>query len=147
MDESGINVTKVRNQLYDNHYGGCCRRVCCMPLKPCNRKLRNHNIKTIMRKEDDALKNEIFGIPPKKHLKEDMIALILALVGAYTEISHHITDVVLLWDVYWIGMANKDIQSYKFATVFIFMCLTSPYLIAYSSMINMLLFKGVYEPA
>ena len=61
-----------------------------------------------MRKEDDALKNEIFGIPPKKHLKEDMIALILALVGAYTEISHHVTDIILLWNVYWIGMANGD---------------------------------------
>lgn len=36
--------------------------------------------------------------------------------------------------------------SYKFATVYIFLCLTSVYLIAYSSMINMLLFKGVYEP-
>lgn len=41
---------------------------------------------------------------------------------------------------------NKDLWSYKFATVFIFMSITSVYLIAYSSMINMLLFKGVYEP-
>lgn len=41
---------------------------------------------------------------------------------------------------------NKDLWSYKFATLFIFMSITSVYLIAYSSMINMLLFKGVYEP-
>jgi len=76
-----------------------------------------------------------------------MIALIIAIVGAYSEISHHITDVILLNRVYWTGMQHPDNHSYKFATVYIFLSLTSVYLIAYSSMINMLLFKGVYEPA
>jgi hypothetical protein len=52
----------------------------------------------------------------------------------------------LLNTVYWTGMEHPN-HSYKFATVFIFMSVSSVYLIAYSSMINMLLFKGVYEPA
>ena len=61
---------------------------------------------------------------------------------------HHITDLLLCYTVYWTGMKpeNHGLWSYKFATVYIFMSLTSVYLIAYSSMINMLLFKGVYEP-
>ena len=104
-------------------------------------------IKQLMQKEDQAMKDFIFGLPSKSLLKEDMIALLIAIAGAYTEISHHITDVVLLNRVYWTGMEHQDNHSYKFATVYIFMCLTSVYLIAYSSMINMLLFKGVYEPA
>lgn len=76
-----------------------------------------------------------------------MIALAIAIAGAYSEVSNHVTDILLLSSVYWKGMKHSDNHSYKFATVYIFMCLTSVYLIAYSSMINMLLFKGVYEPA
>lgn len=77
-----------------------------------------------------------------------MIALIMAIIQAKSEIAHHITDILLCSKTYWTGMQqdNKDLWSYKFATVFIFMSITSVYLIAYSSMINMLLFKGVYEP-
>jgi hypothetical protein len=100
----------------------------------------------MMRKEDQALKDFIFGFPSPNQLKEDMIALVIAILGAYTEISHHVTDIVLLNTVYWTGMKHPN-HSYKFATVFIFMSVSSVYLIAYSSMINMLLFKGVYEPA
>jgi hypothetical protein len=44
-------------------------------------------------------------------------------------------------------MNHRDNDSYKFATVYIFMAISSNYLIAYSSMVNMLLFKGAYEPA
>lgn len=103
----------------------------------------------MVKKEDQALKDYIFGVPSKNQLKEDMIALIIAIAGAYAEISHHITDIFLLNTVYWLSRKpeNEGSHSYKFATVFIFMSVSSVYLIAYSSMINMLLFKGVYEPA
>jgi len=101
----------------------------------------------MIRKEDQAVKDVIFGLPSKNQLKEDMIALVIAILGAYTEISHHVTDIVLLNTVYWTGRRHPGNDSYKFATVFIFMSVSSVYLIAYSSMINMLLFKGVYEPA
>ena len=72
----------------------------------------------------------------------------LAIVQAYSEITHHVTDILLCATVYYTGMKpeNHDMWSYKFAFVYIFMSVSSVYLIAYSSMINMLLFKGVYEP-
>ena len=79
---------------------------------------------------------------------QDFIALGLAILSAKSEVMHHVSDVILCREVYWTGMEerNHHLWSYKFATVYIFLSLTSVYLIAYSSMINMLLFKGVYEP-
>ena len=106
----------------------------------------------MMKKEDDAIHQYVYDEEPKTTKMQDMIALFLAIIQAYSEITHHITDVLLCHSVYWTGMRIQEEKpeqsnwSYKFATVYIFMCLTSVYLIAYSSMINMLLFKGVYEP-
>ena len=106
----------------------------------------------MMKKEDDLVHQYVYDEEPKTTKMQDMIALLLAIVGAYSEITHHVTDVLLCSTVYWTGMSiqknnpEESTWSYKFATVYIFMSLTSVYLIAYSSMINMLLFKGVYEP-
>lgn len=147
MDETEVNVSKVRDRLYSSKYQGCFRRLFCTCLTPCNRKTRAYMLHKMMRKEDRALKENIYGLPPLNPLREDMIALMIAIVGAYTELSNHVTDIFLLHAIYSTGRHHPDNDSYKFATVFIFMCLTSVYLIAYSSMINMLLFKGVYEPA
>lgn len=104
-------------------------------------------MRTYIKKEDQYLKDCIFDRPSTNLLREDMIALLMAILGAYSEISHHVTDIFLLSTVYYTGMRNKENASYKFATVYIFMAISSNYLIAYSSMVNMLLFKGAYEPA
>lgn len=59
------------------------------------------------------------------------------------------TDVVILNQIYWEGMKpeNIDKHSYKIATLCIFISICSCFLIAYSSIVNMLLYNGVYEPA
>jgi hypothetical protein len=101
----------------------------------------------MMRKEDEAIKDLVFGRPTQTILKDDMLAIMMAIFGTYTELLNHGTDILLLNVIYQTGVANQNKNSYMFATVFLFMCLTSVYLIAYSSMVNMLLFKGVYEPA
>lgn len=101
----------------------------------------------MMKKEDWALKESIFKLDPVKPLNEDLLTLLITIVGAYSELLNNITDVFLLKVIYETGLQYKEKDSYKFATVYIFMCLTSVYLIAYSSMINMLLYKGVFEPA
>jgi hypothetical protein len=101
----------------------------------------------MMRKEDEAMKDLIFGKPTENILKDDLLAIMMAIFGTYTELLNHGTDILLLNVIYQTGVQNQDKNSYMFATVFLFMCLTSVYLIAYSSMVNMLLFKGVYEPA
>ena len=90
----------------------------------------------------------VYNEEPKSTVMQDFLALILAILQAKSEFMHHITDLLLCNKVYWTGMEpnNHGMWSYKFATVYIFMSLTSVYLIAYSSMINMLLYKGVYEP-
>ena len=59
------------------------------------------------------------------------------------------TDIILLNQIYWEGMktANQDKDAYKIACVVIFISISSCFLIAYSSIVNMLLYNGVYEPA
>jgi hypothetical protein len=57
----------------------------------------------MMQKEDDNLHSFIFGEPFKSRIKEDVIALVLAIVGAYSEIAHHVADISLLYSVYWTG--------------------------------------------
>jgi hypothetical protein len=102
----------------------------------------------MIKKEDEIIHQYVFDEEETTTRMQDLVALLLAIVQAYSEITHHVADILLCSSVYWTGMRdeNHDKWSYKFATVFIFMSMTSVYLIAYSSMINMLLFKGVYEP-
>ena len=59
------------------------------------------------------------------------------------------TDIVLLNQIYWEGMKpeNQDKDSFKIAVLVIFISICSCFLIAYSSIVNMLLYNGVYEPA
>jgi len=73
------------------------------------------------------------------------VAVGIAILSAYSEVMHHVTDIVLGHTVYWTGMEDQQ-WSYKVVTVWIFMSVSSVYLIAYSSMVNMFLYKGVYEP-
>lgn len=105
-------------------------------------------VQKIIEKEDENLELMVYEKEPERSKLQDIIAVFLAISQAKTEVTHHITDFVLLYTVYWTGMKpeNHHLWSYKFATVYIFMSISSVYLIAYSSMINMLLFKGVYEP-
>lgn len=93
------------------------------------------------------MKDLIFGKLPENMLRDDGLAVMMAIFGTYTEMLNHCTDILLLNVIYQTGIQNKGKDSYMLATIFLFMCLTSVYLIAYSSMVNMLLFKGVYEPA
>lgn len=60
-----------------------------------------------------------------------------------------LTDIILLNQIYWEGMKpeNKDKDAFKIVCVCIFIFISSTFLIAYSSIVSMLLYNGVYEPA
>lgn len=148
MDRSEFNVAKVRDSFYQDSYKGCIAKMCCAPWKMCNKRLRKKMISSMLDKEDERLRMYVYDEQEKQSRLQDTLALGIAIVQAKSEVTHHITDIVLCWTVYWTGMQpqNHHMWSYKFATLYIFMCISSEYLIAYSSMINMLLFKGVYEP-
>ena len=148
IDRCEFNVEKVRDKFYNDTYRGCCQKLCCVCCKCCNRRLRQHQIKSAVTKEDEELRLYVYHEEPPRSKLQDFIAVVLAILQAKTEVTHHATDFILCYTVYWTGMKpqNHHLWSYKFATVFIFMSISSVYLIAYSSMINMLLFKGVYEP-
>lgn len=148
IDSTEVNVAKLRDRFYNMSYSGCCGRTICTCCKFCNRKVRRKLVNEMIRKENEALHMYVYDEEPKYSKMQDFVALILAIVQAYSEVTHHITDILLCSSVYYTGMKedNHAMWSYKFATVYIFMSISSVYLIAYSSMINMLLFKGVYEP-
>ena len=41
LDETEVDVPRVRQMLYNSKYRGCCRRCFCACCKPCNRKVRS----------------------------------------------------------------------------------------------------------
>ena len=99
-----------------------------------------------MLEEQEALLNDEEVKVKKKSKVNDIIGLALEMSSTFSEFSGHISDILLCYTVYYTGMAHPGNHSYKIVTVLIFTLLTSVYLIAYSSVINMLLYKGVYEP-
>lgn len=81
----------------------------------------------------------------KESKTQDLIAIVMELMGSKSEISSFVTGVLLTKEIYYTGMAHPN-DSYKIVTLLMFTILSTEFLIAYSSVINMLLFKGVYEP-
>ena len=78
-----------------------------------------------------------------------MFTLVKQVMTSIVEAFDLLTDIVLLNQIYWEGMKeeNQDKDSFKIACVVIFISISSCFLIAYSSIVNMLLYNGVYEPA
>lgn len=78
-----------------------------------------------------------------------MFTLVKQVCTSIAEALDLLTDIILLNQIYWEGMKpeNQDKDSYKIASVVIFIAISSCFLIAYSSIVNMLLYNGVYEPA
>lgn len=78
-----------------------------------------------------------------------MFTIIKQIQGSVVEGLDLFTDIVLLNQIYWEGMKpeNIDKDSYKIAVLVMFISICSCFLIAYSSIVNMLLYNGVYEPA
>jgi len=56
------------------------------------------------------------------------------------------SDILLLYHVYWISMKFPDLFDYKIAVVFMFMAIMSAYLIQTSTQINLMIYKGNFEP-
>ena len=85
----------------------------------------------------------------KKRRFADMFTIIKQMQASIVEGLDLFTDIVLLNQIYWEGMKpeNQDKDSFKIAVLVIFISICSCFLIAYSSIVNMLLYNGVYEPA
>ena len=76
---------------------------------------------------------------------QDIVAIVMELIGSKSEISSFITGVMLTNEIYWTSLAHPTF-SYKMVTLLMCTIISTEFLIAYSSVINMLMFKGVYEP-
>ena len=85
----------------------------------------------------------------KKRKYADMFTIVKQVQASIVEGLDLFTDIVLLNQIYWEGVKpeNKDKDSFKIAVLIIFVSICSCFLIAYSSIVNMLLYNGVYEPA
>jgi hypothetical protein len=53
LDESEVNVSKLRDAMYNSKYVG---HGCCKLFKRCNRRFRNYNLRGMIKKEDMFLK-------------------------------------------------------------------------------------------
>jgi len=71
---------------------------------------------------------------------------IAGLLGECARLLDEISDIILLNKVYWISMANPDKYDYKMAVVYIFLAIMSAYLIQTSTQINLIIYKGTFEP-
>ena len=143
LDKLEIDITKVAGALYDQEYRGSANRIlCCSCFKCCCRRIRGKMVKGKLREFDKEQKD-------KKRKYADMFTIVKQFQASVVEGLDLFTDVVLLNSIYWEGMKpeNVDKHSFKIATLVIFISICSCFLIAYSSIVNMLLYNGVYEPA
>lgn len=137
-----INTKKVRQVLYDRQYHGCFNLLFCRSLKCCCRGLRNKQLKGKLKELDHEQR-------VKKRKFIDIITIIKQVQASVVEGLDLYTDIVLLNHIYWEGMKEENINnhSFKICSLIIFISISSCFLIAYSSIVNMLLYNGVYEPA
>jgi len=55
------------------------------------------------------------------------------------------TDACLANQMYWMSMSNKGkLGNYKLAFIWIFMCISGPYIIQYSSLMSSFFLKGYF---
>ena len=88
--------------------------------------------------------NDFYTAGPKTVLE---IALIEN--NSVVEALDLLTDIILANQIYWEGMKpkNKDKDSFKIVFLIIVIAIASCFLIAYSSIVSMLLYNGDYEPS
>lgn len=104
VDRCGFNVGIIRDNFYDKSYEGCCSKIFCRCCKCCNRMLRKKMVKKMMEKEDEQLRLFVYDEREKRSKLQDIIAVVLAIVQAKSEVMHHVADFILCYTVYWTGM-------------------------------------------
>lgn len=137
-----VDLDKVRDGLYDYEYHGFFNRIFCQCFKCCCKRIRRKMVQGKLKELDQDQK-----IKKKKYT--DMFTITKQIQASVVEGLDLFTDVVLLNQIYWEGMKpeNADKDSYKIVALIMFISICSCFLIAYSSIVNMLLYNGVYEPA
>lgn len=90
--------------MYAKTYHGCCSRIFCTCCKCCCRIVRKKMVQGMMKKEDEQIRTFVYNEEAKRSKFQDIIALGLAILGAKSEVMHHITDILLCYTVYWTGM-------------------------------------------
>ena len=80
--------------------------------------------------------------------QKDLIMAVWNLVSTYREALDHISDIVLLFLIYHYGLKPQNLYKIDYTIVFVvkLLAITSNYLIAYSSGVQLLLHKGVFDP-
>jgi hypothetical protein len=142
LDEMQINTEKVHDALYEQEYKDCFSSVFCKCLKCCCRCIRQRMVKSKAKEFDQDQKI-------KKRKFTDLFTIIKLFQATILEGIDTATDIILLEQIYWEGMKpeNADSHGFKIASLYIFISICTPFIIAYSSIVNMLLYNGVYEPA
>ena len=76
-----------------------------------------------------------------------IMATITAFKSCY-ELFDNFTDLLLLYDIYLIGVQpdQLDKADYKIAMITSFLALLAPYWITYSSLLSLKLNQGFYDP-
>ena len=78
----------------------------------------------------------------------DKVTIVWKIVSSISEYLNLITTINLISQIYDEGnkTENRDKNSFSIAIIYLFMAISSQFLIAYSSTLYMLFYNGVYEP-